>query len=1000
MHSGRLVRGWVTRNPYTPFHPFIRLGVLAFFAVKNRLRCLRTSALLALLLLPSMASAQIPPHEQWLTLDTPHFRVTFGEGLEALARQTATRAEWAHARLREGLVDPPGGKIEILLTDAVDTSNGMASPFPHNRIVLYAPPPTDVAELAFTADWLELLILHELVHTFHLDDAGGLWVMLRKVFGRNMILFPHAQSPGWLVEGLATYYESAFTPGGRVRGTIYDMVLRTAALEDRLFSIDRASGDPRRWPGGATRYIYGSFFLDHIVRQHGEEALPRFIKAYGDQLLRYGLNFAAHRSWGESFNHEWQIWTDSLRRHANSTADSLRQEGLTEPEILTEAGRDAHHPRWSPDGTQIAYSASTGRAQPALRVIRSDGSEGEIAARNQLGTHAWSAAGDLIYSDLEYQGRYRIHSDLWRAGANGARQRLTRGARLAHPDLHPDGETLVAVRSGEGSTELVLGSFAGEAWRPLMPLDDSIHWAYPRWSPSGEEFAAIRWWPGGLVDLVIVDPATGAVTEITRDRALEGGPSWSPDGRYLLFWSDRSGIPNLYAYDWAEGGLYQVTNVVTGAFDPDVSPDGRWIALSYYQTDGYHIARIPFQPESWRPAPETRAEARPLTQRRGHEAWDGPVRPYSAWPSVRPGAWTLIGSAGTELGIGAGAAFFGQDMVARHLWSAEALVHAGAGRLDAAGTYRYQGWGSPTVEIAAAQRWSVACGTDPGSCGVRDGLPSALLRRERVARIGLLWEWPQLRSATWLRPSVDVRERHLEWRRDGGGADEVRFRQTPPEVGVRVEMGRSTARSFALTVGPRTGYSMSFLGEGRRYTRAFEDGAEPTGYLRTVGRGRAYLPVGGMNGTASLALRADLAGETGSRSPGLEVGGAGSGGGSVFPVRGYPAGRQVGTRALAFSVEQRFPLIWVERGIGLLPLYLERVTGQLFADAGTAWCPGDCTLALTGVPDTPTWLASVGAEVGVETKVGFLALLPLRVGVAWPLRGGSGTEVYLRFGGS
>ena len=101
--------------------------------------------------------------------------MTFGEGLEALARQTASRAEWAHEQLREGLTDPPGGKIEILLTDAVDMANGAASPFPHNRIILYAPPPTDVAQLAFTADWLELLVLHELVHIFHLDDAGGIW---------------------------------------------------------------------------------------------------------------------------------------------------------------------------------------------------------------------------------------------------------------------------------------------------------------------------------------------------------------------------------------------------------------------------------------------------------------------------------------------------------------------------------------------------------------------------------------------------------------------------------------------------------------------------------------------------------------------------------------------------------------------------------------------------------------------------------------------------------
>lgn len=953
--------------------------------------------LAVLLLLPGKVEAQVPPHERWQTLDTPHFRVTFGEGLEPLARQAAARAEWAYEQLRLQLTDPPSGKIEIVLTDAVDYANGLATPFPTNRIVLYAQPPTDVAELAFTTDWLELLVLHELVHIFHLDEAHGVWGALRTLFGRNALLFPHAQSPGWLVEGLATYYESSLTPGGRLRGTLYDMVLRTAALEGRLFSIDRASGDPRSWPAGTTRYLYGAYFLDHLTRRHGEEALPRFVDIYGGQVLRYGLNRAAQRSWGESFNREWRLWTDSLTEQYAATADALREHGLTEPEILTKAGRQAHHPRWSPDGSRIAYSASTGRAQPALRVVYSNGAEREIAPRSQLGPHSWLPSGDgLLYADLEYRGRYRIHADLWRTDAEGRSEgkRITRGARIAQPDLHPDGNTVVAVRSGGGGTELVIGSRDGGGFVPFVETGVGVQWAYPRWSPSGGEIAAIRWLSDGMIDLVVVDRQGHITAEITRDRTLEGGPAWSPDGRYLLFWSDRSGIPNLYAYDTSDGALHQVTNVETGAFDPDVSPDGQWIAFSYYRGDGYHIARIPFDPASWRPAPETRPGAQPLeTSGSRHEPWSGPVRDYSPWPSVRPGAWSFIGSVRSELGIGVGAALLGGDVVQRHHWMGEVLVHGGAGRVDAAGAYRYQGWGNPGVEFSAAQRWSVACGTDPGSCGVVEGLPSPLLRRERGVWVGLNWEWPRMRSVIWLHPSVNLRSRHLEWR-DTHPAEEIRLRQTPPEIGARLEVGRSTARSFALSVGPRTGYTVSVAGEGRRYLRAFQDGADADGYLRGVTRWRSYLPIGGVDGLSSLALRVDAGGEFGPRTPGLEVGG----GGGTFPVRGYPAGRQVGSRAVALSVEHRFPLLRVERGIGLLPLYLDRFTGHLFADAGTAWCPGDCTLAVGGERATPAWLASVGAEVGVESKVGFLAALPLRLGAAWPLRRGSGGEVYLRVG--
>src|SRR5690606_32155144 len=89
-------------------------------------------------------------------------------------------------------------------------------------------------------------------------------------------------------------------------------------------------------------------------------------------------------------------------------------------------------------------------------------------------------------------------------------------------------------------------------------------------------------------------------------------PAWSPDGRWVLFGSDRSGIPNLYAVDVAAAlrahaagthappALRQVTNVLTGAFQPDVSPDGRTVAFAAYHHDGFRIEVMPFDTSLWR----------------------------------------------------------------------------------------------------------------------------------------------------------------------------------------------------------------------------------------------------------------------------------------------------------------------------------------------------------------------------------------------------------------
>src|SRR5699024_6703714 len=96
----------------------------------------------------------------------------------------------------------------------------------------------------------------------------------------------------------------------------------------------------------------------------------------------------------------------------------------------------------------------------------------------------------------------------------------------------------------------------------------------PAWSPDGTRIAFSAWKKGGFRDILVVDVASGAVEEITHDRAIDMNPAWSADGRVLYFDSDRTGIANVYAWDTTERALYQVTNVLGGAYRPHPSPDG------------------------------------------------------------------------------------------------------------------------------------------------------------------------------------------------------------------------------------------------------------------------------------------------------------------------------------------------------------------------------------------------------------------------------------------
>ena len=203
--------------------------------------------------IPTAVSAQAPD-EPWRTLATEHFRITFPEHLDPLARRAADRAEWAYDALAEALIDPPEGLIDVLVTDHTDGSNGFAQVVPSNRITVFARPPVDLLSLGYFDDWMELVILHELAHIVHLDyTRNPIGRLARAVFGRvhaEWPFFPALGTPRWLIEGLATWYESRLTGAGRVAGTFQEMQMRTALIEGRFENIGQASGASPVWPAG------------------------------------------------------------------------------------------------------------------------------------------------------------------------------------------------------------------------------------------------------------------------------------------------------------------------------------------------------------------------------------------------------------------------------------------------------------------------------------------------------------------------------------------------------------------------------------------------------------------------------------------------------------------------------------------------------------------------------------------------------------------------------
>jgi hypothetical protein len=982
-------------------------------------------ALALLLAAPFAAPAQVPPNDHWMTLETAHFHVHYPRGLDDLGRRASVRAERAWAELAEGLIRPPRGKVDLVVSDNVDFSNGYATPLPTNRVVVYAHPPIDDPALSFYDDWLQLVISHELTHVFHLDYAAGPYGVLRRVLGRNPVSMPELFTPSWTKEGLAVYEESRLTRAGRLRGTLHEMEIRTAVLEDRFFSIDRASSSPARWPGGYTAYTYGSEFTQYLGMRFGDAKLREFVRIVGRRLIPYRMDAAAKAAFGVDLTRAWADWHAELRGRYAALADSIRRDGATEPELLTREGYYAMFPRFSPQGA-IAYTASTGRSETATRVIGADGVDRKLAPRTTMGPSAWMPDGrGLLTSQVEARDPYHDLSDLYRIAADGDVDRLTHGARLEEPDVSAAGR-IVAIRGGGGTTVPVLVDAATGAARLLAQPTPDVQWGQPRWSPDGSRIALARWRRGGFYDVVVIDTSGTVGKELTRDRAVDDVPAWSPDGRYVVFSSDRTGIADLYAYDLRDDRLMRVTRVTTGAFQPDVSRDGRWIAFSWYHADGYHVARIPFDPRSWTPAPPVRAAVRDSSS----AVAEGPApaaapHKYSPLRSLLPSGWSPVLIADTTLGVAIGAAIGGEDVVGRHAYALSVAARPASGRTDAWAGYLFSGLVNPVVGLSAIQEWSVLY--DAGSFAAPDGtvIPTALLEREREASATLTFRRPRYRSYSWLSAGASARSLVREWDDAAApGAGAVTLRDVPADLGAVASAGRSTVRSFAFSISPEQGYSTSLSVQGRRFAQPFAGETERSGYLRLIGRQQAYhaMDVAGF-ARHVLAFRAAAGGDVGSRSPGMKVGGAG--GGSVagplgtsldlgeslaFPVRGYPSGAERGDRAFSATGEYRFPIVLVERGYRMWPISLDRVWGTAFADAGAAWCVAACNPALVREESAARPLFSVGAELSMAIDLLYAGSLIVRGGVAAPLstiRSADGTgrerpapSVYLRLGRS
>ncbi|PIO47955.1 MAG: hypothetical protein CMR00_07580 [[Chlorobium] sp. 445] len=597
------------------------------------------------------------PELRWCTIETEHFAIHYHEGAERSAKVAAKIAEEIYTPITS-LYNHDPGKVSIIIKDTDDYSNGGAYFF-ENKIEIWAP--ALEFNLRGQHNWLRNVITHEYTHIVTLTAAqkfgAQIPALYLQAFGYEqvrrpdilygfpniLVSYPIAgiNVPFWLAEGVAQYQR----PELRYENwdTHRDMILRSLALEKKLFDLDELSNFvSKRSIDFEFTYNSGFALTRFLAERYGEEKLETLCKNFAS-LTALNVHAVLETTFGKPSTELYREWRTYVERDYQARIASVLQDKV-EGKLIETQGYANLYPIFSPDGAKLYYISNLnadfgGHAiierslqhepgklshVPTVRELfqLSQSRKNEMICR-MCGMQLASNNGDVLQSGvasrltLTADGKYLFYSrytgtnfqvqkynDLFAYDLSKKEEiRLTYQARLETPACAPDGKTFVAVHQKDGTQNLVEGNFdltaqgdsAKLSLRALTQFKHGEQVQLPIYSPDGKKiiFALGIKNTRKLMSLNLETQKLEQLTDSTLESEGldERDPALSPDGKYLYFASNRTGIFNIYRKNLETEETQQLTNVIGGAFMPQVNAQGD-LVYSLFTADGYKIALI------------------------------------------------------------------------------------------------------------------------------------------------------------------------------------------------------------------------------------------------------------------------------------------------------------------------------------------------------------------------------------------------------------------------
>lgn len=557
------------------------------------------------------------------TIETAHFTASYHEGLQDVAQKVVDILENLYATYRNKYHITLPNKTEVIVTN--EYGNGGALPL-LNTIIIDAN--AFDYNLRGSVNWFENVVAHEYAHVISiwLSFKGPSWIPYA-MYGyfthpneKNRLemlhIYPNDILPPWLFEGIAQYESTQ--QKGDIWDTHRDMILRTLILSDKQLTWDHMSVFAGRGDDYEKTYNSGFALVKYIEETYGHESLISIIHE-ASKFTRINFDRAIKDVLGKSGRELYAEWKQSLKKTYTA---QLHQIGTQEyGKKINKYGFNNYWPRFSPGDKKIyflsnekyefsrqklyAYSLADTVAEdkritcempvisgfyaieePGSRIVfSSEKSPKSTLSPRKGGTKVF----DLFVDTLPENKSKKLFN-------KKTERQVSEKMDFFHAVFTPDGKSLVCTRRVYDNFQIYLIDTSGKKSTRIYPPENKPEQAIQTifsldMSPDSHH-VALSYVDRDNRKIGLLNITTGEFETVCDTDGDERDPRFSPDGKKLYFSSDRTGIFNIYRYDFQTKTLQRLTNVSGGAYTPDVSTNEKKLVFANYDKDGYGIYLI------------------------------------------------------------------------------------------------------------------------------------------------------------------------------------------------------------------------------------------------------------------------------------------------------------------------------------------------------------------------------------------------------------------------